>query len=143
MKNKNIIFAVISALMMVSCGDSDSWSIEGSTTFYGRVVITPSSVSNNELISFEIGAWDITTADISVSIGTSTEINGKNIIKSVEYYIDGQKVAESSDKDDLYKVNYKVENLSIGEHEVSAHCVSNLNNYHIEEYIKNAVLTVQ
>lgn len=129
--------------MMVSCSDSDSLGVEGSTTFYGRVIVTPSSVSNNELISFEIGAWGITTGDVSVSIGTSTEINGKNIIKSVEYYIDGQKVVESSDKDDLYKVNYKVENLSVGEHEVSAHCISNFKNYSIKENIKSAILTIQ
>lgn len=143
MKIKNIILATIPVLMMISCSDSDSWSIEGSATFYGRVVITPSSVSNNDLISFEIGAWDITNSDASVSIGTSIEINGKNIIKSVEYYIDGQKVAESSDKDNLYKTNYKVENLSIGEHEVSAHCISNFKNYNIKEYIKCAVLAIQ
>ncbi len=144
MKNKiNTIWAILAVLMLFSCSNSDSLTIEGSTTFYGKVIVSPSPVSNGELVTIEIGKWDVTGGNVSVSIGTSAEINGKNVIKCIEYYIDNQKVAESSDKEHFYKASYQIENLSIGEHIVSAHCISNFKGYKIAENIKNFILVVE
>lgn len=133
----SVIMLLLTSLVFTSCDNDD---FEGSTTFYGKVILSPSSTKNGEQITFKIGNFDVSN---SVSIGTSVEINGKNVVKSVSYYVDGKKVAESSDKDNGYSVKYVVSNLFVGIHEVTAHCTSNFKHYTIEEKITATTLQVQ
>jgi len=127
--------------VLVSCDKEDE--IKGSTTFYGKVVVNPTSVKQNENVIFSIGEGGFSSDNVSVGISSSTTINGKDVIKSISYFIDGTKVAESSDKANKYSVSYNVENISIGNHVVTAKCSSNFKNYTIEEHITQGEFTVE
>lgn len=127
--------------VLVSCDKEDE--IKGSTTFYGKVVVNPTSVKQNENVIFSIGEGGFSSDNVSIGISSSTTINGKDVIKSVSYFIDGTKVAESSDKANKYSVSYNVENISIGNHVVTAKCSSNFKNYTIEEHITQGEFTVE
>ena len=127
--------------VLVSCDKEDE--IKGSTTFYGKVVVNPTSVKQNENIIFSIGEGGFSSDNVSVGISSSTTINGKDVIKSISYFIDGTKVAESSDKANKYSVSYNVENISIGNHVVTAKCSSNFKNYTIEEHITQGEFIVK
>lgn len=127
--------------VLVSCDKEDE--IKGSTTFYGKVVVNPTSVKQNENVIFSIGEGGFSSDNVSVGISSSTTINGKDVTKSISYFIDGTKVAESSDKANKYSVSYNVENISIGNHVVTAKCSSNFKNYTIEEHITQGEFTVE
>lgn len=127
--------------VLVSCDKEDE--IKGSTTFYGMVVVNPTSVKQNENVIFSIGEGGFSSDNVSVGISSSTTINGKDVIKSVSYFIDGTKVAESSDKANKYSVSCNVENISIGNHVVTAKCSSNFKNYTIEEHITQGEFIVE
>ncbi len=142
---KKYLFALTTILLgmfvFVSCDDDDE--VKGSTTFYGKVVVNPSTVKQKENVTFSIGEGGFSSDNVLVSISSSTTINGKDVIKSVSYFIDGTKVAESSDKANKYSVSYNVENISIGNHVVTAECSSNFKNYTIEEHITQGELIVE
>lgn len=142
---KKYLFALTALLfgmfVLVSCDKEDE--IKGSTTFYGKVVVNPTSVKQNENVIFSIGEGGFSSDNVSVGISSSTTINGKDVIKSISYFIDGTKVAESSDKANKYSVSYNVENISIGNHVVTAKCSSNFKNYTIEEHITQGEFTVE
>lgn len=142
---KKYLFALTAILfgmfVLVSCDKGDE--IKGSTTFYGKVVVNPTSVKQNENITFSIGEGGFSSDNVSVGISSSTTINGKDVIKSISYFIDGTKVAESSDKANKYSVSYNVENISIGNHVVTAKCSSNFKNYTIEEHITQGEFIVK
>ena len=142
---KKYLFALTAILfgmfVLISCDDEEA--IKGSTTFYGKVVVNPSAAKLNENVTFSIGEGGFSSDNVSVGISSSTTINGKDVIKSVSYFIDGTKVAESSDKANKYFVSYNVENISIGNHVVTAKCSSNFKNYTIEEHITQGGLIVE
>ncbi len=131
--------------ILVSCGGDEEieFEIGGSSTFYGRVVVNPSSAKLDETVSFSIGQAEFSVGDVSAGISTSSTINGKDVVKSVAYFVDGKKVAESSDKDNKYAVSYRVANLSPGSHAVTVKCSSNFKNYTIEERITQGELIVE
>lgn len=128
-------------VIFASCADGEE--LKGSTTFYGKVIVNPSSAKPNETVSFSIGEGGLSSGSISVGVSTSTTINGKEVVKSVSYFVDGDKVAESSDKANRYAVTYRVGNISSGSHVVTAKCSSNFKNYAIEEHITQGELTVE
>lgn len=142
---KKYLFALTVILLgifvFVSCDNDDE--IKGSTTFYGKVVVSPSTVKLNENVTFSIGEGGFSSDNVSVGISSSTTINGKDVVKSVSYFIDGAKVAESSNKANQYSISYKIENISIGNHVVTAKCSSNFKNYTIEEHITQSELIVE
>lgn len=142
---KKYLFALTAILfgmfVLVSCDKEDE--IKGSTTFYGKVVVNPASVKQNENVIFSIGEGGFSSDNVSVGISSSTTINGKDVIKSISYFIDGTKVAESSDKANKYSVSYNVENIAIGNHVVTAKCSSNFKNYTIEEHITQGEFIVK
>ena len=142
---KKYLFALTAILfgmfVFISCDDEEE--IKGSTTFYGKVVVNPSAAKQNENVTFCIGEGGFSSDNVSVGISSSTTINGKDVIKSVSYFIDGTKVAESSDKANKYSVSYNIENISIGNHVVTARCSSNFKNYTIEEHITQGEFIVE
>lgn len=58
------------------------------------------------------------------------------------YYIDGHKIAESSDYENNYTITHIIDNLSIGEHEVDARCTRNFKDIDIDEHITPYKLTI-
>lgn len=142
---KKYLFALTATLfgmfVLISCDDEEE--IKGSTTFYGNVVVNPSAAKQNENVTFSIGKGGFSSGNVSVGVSSSTTINGKDVVKSVSYYIDGTKVTESSDKANKYNVSYKVEKISTGNHVVTAKCTSNFKNYTIDEHIMQGQLIVE
>lgn len=142
---KKYLFTLTAVLLgvfvLMSCDKEDE--IKGSTTFYGKVVVNPSSAKQNENVVFSIGEGYFFTDNVSVSISSSTTINGKDVVKSVSYFVDGNKVAESSDKTNKYSVLFHIGNITKGNHVVTAKCSSNFKNYTIEEHISNGELFVE
>ncbi len=129
-------------LILVSC-DDEVEVVKVSSTFYGKVILNSSSAKLNGNVSLSIGEAGFSSSFVSVGVSTSTLINGKDVVKSISYFIDGNKVAESSDKDNKYTVSYRVENISLGKHVVTAKCSSNFKNYTIEDYITYGELMVE
>lgn len=142
---KKYLFALTAILfgmfVLISCDDEEE--IKGSATFYGKVVVNPSTVKQNEYVTFSIGEGGFSSDNVSVGISSSTIINGKDVFKSVSYYIDGTKVTDSSDKANKYNVSYKVEKISTGNHVVTAKCTSNFKNYTIDEHIMQGQLIIE
>lgn len=133
---------IFSTVLYGGC-DSDEYLLEGYSSFYGRVVVNPSIVKMNEFVTFSIGDFTISADDVFVSINSSTMIDGKDVIKSISYYVDGKKVAEGSDKENGYSASWQVTNVSVGSHVVSAKCTSNFNGYTIGENIIQETLVVE
>lgn len=130
-------------ILFSSCENDDEKIVTGSVTYYGAVKVEPETAKNNDVISLSIGAWNIETDNIGVSISSNYTINGKNIIKSISYYIDDNFIVESSDVDNNYSATYKVSGLEIGEHKVAAHCNSNFKDFKIDEHITVGKLQIE
>lgn len=133
-----IIFATILGLQ--SCDHED---ITGSSTFYGKINLYPDIVKNGSQVKISMNPTNVSGGDISINISSSTTINGKDVVKSITYYIDDKKVGTGFDKNDGYSVNYTIQNMSAGEYKVTAHCESNFKNYTIDEHFTEATLIVE
>lgn len=72
-----------------------------------------------------------------------TNINEKEFLESIVYYIDGNEIDESSEKNSKFTLKYKVSGLTLGDHIVTAHCKSNFKNVEIEESITSGTLTIE
>lgn len=139
MKRKNLFmtlalaFAALTAL--TACVD-----IEGDGAFLGTVTCNPSTAHEGETVTFDIGPLGSALGGINLN----TEFNGKNVVKSVSYYVDGVKVAESpkNKKGKDYKATFKVKELSAGEHTVTVKCSSNFKGYKIKETVVPGKLTI-
>lgn len=138
-----LTFVMIFSTVLYGGCDSDEYLLEGYSSFYGRVVVNPSIVKMNEFVTFSIGDFTISADDVFVSINSSTMIDGKDVIKSISYYVDGKKVAEGSDKENGYSASWQVTNVSVGSHVVSAKCTSNFKGYTIGENIIQETLVVE
>lgn len=142
---KKSLFALVAVVcclfFFISCDDGEE--LKGATTFYGKVVVNPSSAKPNETVSFSISEGGFSSGSVSVDVSTSTTVNGKEVVKAISYFVDGKKVAESSDKEGKYAVSYRVGNISAGSHVVTAKCSSNFKNYTIEEHISQGELIVE
>lgn len=104
------------------------------STFCGGVIVTPLDVNKGDEVTMKIGEY------LGV-ISTESSVNGKNIVKSIVYYIDGKEIASSSDDNPDYAATCVLNDMSIGEHEITASCVPN-KGVEIEEYITPAKIKV-
>ena len=116
MKLKTFFVMAVFAVVFASCTMR--------STFYGGVVVTPTEACNGDEITMKIGPFDL-GPEVGVSVSTETSINGKNTVKSVNYYIDGKCVASSSDADGEYAATYTLSDIEVGEHEITASCTPN------------------
>lgn len=132
------ILYIAAIVLMAGCDNG----IGGEVTFTGSVQCAPASVSDGETVTLRIGPLDI-SSEGSVGISTSTEINGKDAVKSISYYIDGLYITDSSDKNSGYSATYKVSGIAAGEHTVSAVCNSNFKKVKINSVIKPATIVVE
>lgn len=126
---------------MQSCGEDEK--IGGSTTFYAKVSVSPDVVKNGDPIKISLNPDNVYVGDVSIDISSSVTINGKDVIKSVSYFIDGKKVGSSSNKNNGYSFDFTIQNMKVGEYKVSAHCESNFKDYKIDEHITETTLIVE
>lgn len=103
----------------------------------------PVSTSEGETVTLSVGPYLLSTGESIIGISNKTEINGKNVVKSISYYIDGEFVADSKDEDSRYKIMFKVTDLSKGEHQVTAVCNSRYKKYIISSIITPGTLTIE
>ena len=136
-----IIITIATLVGLQSCGDDDA--IKGSSTFYAKVSVSPDVVTNGEQVKISLNPANVSGGNISMDISSSVTINGKDVIKSVSYLIDGEKIGSSSNKNDGYSFDLTIQNMKAGEYKVSAHCESNFKNYTIDEHIAEAILIVE
>lgn len=143
MKNifKFLIITIVSLVGMQSCGEDEK--IGGSTTFYAKVSVSPDVVKNGDPIKISLNPDNVYVGDVSIDISSSVTINGKDVIKSVSYFIDGKKVGSSSNKNNGYSFDFTIQNMKVGEYKVSAHCESNFKDYKIDEHITETTLIVE
>lgn len=114
----------------------------GSVSFSGKVNVSPATVKVGNEVTFSIDN-SFSIGDISGSIESSTTINGKDVVKCVVYYIDGDEIGKSSDKNNKYVFKYNVPELAVGNHNVTAHCESNFKNMEIVESISSGTLIIE
>ncbi len=138
-----IVLAIVSLIGLQSCDKVLDMGISGSGTFYGAVAVTPSVIKNGETVTFSIEPIKISGGELSIGISTSTSVNGKDVIKSISYYVDNKKVASSDNKTKNYSVDYVVTDLDPGEYTVTAHCESNFKDYTIIDNITEATIIIE
>lgn len=138
-----IVFAIMTLIGIQSCDKDLEIGISGSDTFYGAVAATPCVIKNGETVTFSIEPIKISGGDISIGISTSTSVNGKNLIKSISYYLDGRKVVSSDNIAKDYSAEYIVTDLVPGDYTVSAHCESNFKDYKIIENISETTIIIE
>lgn len=100
--------------MLSGCCGGDEIMIK--STFYGGVTVTPLDVNNGDAITLKMG-------EFCGVISTESSVNGKNIVKSITYFIDGKEIVSSSDKDADYVATYILKDMTVGEHEITAHVI--------------------
>ena len=133
-----VMIAILCIVVFVASCDKT----EGSVSFSGKVEVTPSVARIGDDVTFCIGKL-FSVGGVTTSYDNSTTINGKEVVKSVVYYIDGNEINESSDKGNGYTLKYKVSGLSVGSHTVTAHCNSNFKDIEIVEAISSGTLTIE
>lgn len=133
MRYKNVFVMTVLAVVLASCTMR--------STFYGGVVVTPTEVCNGDEITMKIGPFNL-GPEVGVSVSTETSINGKNTVKSINYYIDGKCVASSSEADSEYAATYTLSDIEVGEHEITASCTPNPYWAEIDEHISPARINV-
>ena len=128
-----VLAVMCSIISLTSC---DKTEIKGSISISGKVEVSPSVAKVGDEVTFSIFG-------IEYLGNSSTSINGKELLKSIVYYIDGNEIDESSDKSSKYTFKYKVTGLIVGTHTVTARCKSNFKDVEIEESITSSTLTIE
>lgn len=129
MKLTVIITFLLGGLLMSSCDEE-----EFNSTVYGKVVVTPSTVKNRDEIALEIGR--------TISASGNATINGKKFYPIVHYLLDGREIAISSDKDLPFKANCTINDLTVGEHEISVDIVGSRKGAIFENKVVSTKITV-
>lgn len=116
-------------LILSSCVKSEICS-----TFYGEVVVTPDHVWDGVEVIMKIVPLDLGNG---VSVSSESTINGKNVIVSINYYLDGEEIASSSDANADYAAKIIVSDILYGKHMVTAEFIPN-KGVRIDGFIKSA-----
>lgn len=136
MKLKVIIAVLLGGLLTSSCDPGHALAPEYifSSSVYGKVVVTPSNVKNGDEIALEIGGM--------ISASGNATINGKELYPIVHYLLDGREIAISSDKDLPFKAKYTINELAVGEHEISVDIVGSRKGAIFENKVVSTKITV-
>lgn len=129
MNNKILFIAVIAFILLLTGCDKES--LQGTVT--GSAVAKPSVVKNGEEVCFRVE---------SEAIKTPAKLNGKEYYPIIRYCIDGVEVVQSQEKQVPFSANYKIENLSQGEHKLSAVIVPSRKNSEYANEIEPSFFTV-
>lgn len=132
MKLTVIITIILGGLLMPSCDPDSEYMFSSSVC--GKVVVTPSNVKNGDEIALEIGGL--------ISASGNATINGKELYPIVHYLLDGREIAISSDKDLPFKAKYTINELAVGEHEISVDIVGSQKGAIFENKVVSTKITV-
>lgn len=138
LKSCIMIIAVLCYIISLTSCDKT----EGSISFSGKVEVSPSLVKVGDEVTFSIDQSK-SLGGITINNESSIIINGKEVVKSVVYYIDGTEIAESTDKENGYVATYVVSGFTVGTYSVTAHCKSNFKDVEINESISFGILTIE
>ena len=72
-----------------------------------------------------------------VSVSSESTINGKNVIRSITYYLDGEEIASSSDANADYAAKSVIQDVLYGKHVITAEFIPN-KGVRIDGFIKSA-----
>ena len=131
LKSCIMIIAVLCYIISLTSCDKT----EGSISFSGKVKV-------GDEVTFSIDQSK-SLGGITINNESSIIINGKEVVKSVVYYIDGTEIAESTDKENGYVATYVVSGFTVGTYSVTAHCKSNFKDVEINESISFGILTIE
>lgn len=126
LKKMLFVFLCLSAIFITSCSKTEA---DINDSVVGEAVATPSIVKNGDTIELSIAGFFSSSSYIS--------INGEEYYPIVHYLIDGNEVATSSEKQLPFNAEYKVTNLSVGEHTLSV----NITSSNKDAYYTNSVTT--
>ena len=104
-------------LLLSSCVKSEICS-----TFYGEVVVTPDHVWDGGEVIRNIVPLDLGNG---VRVSSDSTINGKNFIRSITYYLDGEEIASSSDANADYAAKSVIQVGLYGKHVSTAEFIPN------------------
>lgn len=121
-------------LSLITIGLISCKGVEIRSSVLGKTVATPSTVKNGDNIVFSIGGL--------ITSSSSVTVNGKIYYPIVHYLIDGEEVVVSTEKEIPFKAEYKVENLTVGEHTLSVSISSSDNNAIYENEVSTSMFTV-
>lgn len=121
-------------LSLITIGLISCKGVEIRSSVLGKTVAAPSTVKNGDNIVFSIGGL--------ITSSSSVTVNGKNYYPIVHYLIDGEEVVVSTEKEIPFKAEYKVENLTVGEHTLSVSISSSDNNAIYENEVSTSMFTV-
>lgn len=135
LKECSVMIAMLCTFIFVlGC---DKTEVSGSISISGKVDVSPSIAKVGDEVTITILGID------DFLKGSSTNINGKETLKSIVYYIDGDEISESSDRVSKFTIKYKVSELAVGAHTVTARCESNFKDVVIKENISSGSLTIE
>lgn len=134
MKSNSIKMYSLILLSLITIGLISCKGVEIRSSVLGKTVATPSTVKNGDNIVFSIGGL--------ITSSSSVTVNGKNYYPIVHYLIDGEEVVVSTEKEIPFKAEYKVENLTVGEHTLSVSISSSDNNAIYENEVSTSMFTV-
>lgn len=137
---KKLLVGMICSLIFACVFTSCDWfkhhtKVTGSFPIFGIVTATPQTSKNGDAIQLSI-------EEAKLLISVETSVNGKELKTTITYFIDGEKVAESTDRDNKYQCTYTVKGLSVGYHEITAHCTTNFKGYDVEEHLTSGKLEI-
>ena len=139
---KQKIFKLLSFLLcmaLLSTMSSCEEDLDGALTFHGTVNVIPSEVKSGSDVTVTLSN---NIGDISYDNQLDLKSGNKYAIKSVTYFIDGKKVAESNKRDNSFQAIINTSRLTPGTYTVTARCESGFKDFIITDDIVAGNLTI-
>lgn len=125
-----LFLTLVVGLFFASCDKE-----EFKTMVLGKVVATPSIVTNGEELILKI--------DGNVSASGEATINGKKYYPVVLYLVDGKKVATSPETSLPFNAKCIINDLAKGEHTISVEITGSQKGVIVDNKVSSTIITVQ
>lgn len=125
-----MFLTLVVGLLFTSCDKE-----EFKTMVLGKVVVTPSIVTNGEELILKIEG--------NASASGEATVNGKKYYPVVHYLVDGKKVATSSETSLPFNAKCIINDLAKGEHTISVEISGSQKEVIVENKVSPTTITVQ
>lgn len=125
-----LFLTLVVGLLFTSCDKE-----EFKTMVLGKVVVTPSIVTNGEELILKIEG--------NASASGEATVNGKKYYPVVHYLVDGKKVATSSETSLPFNAKCIINDLAKGEHTISVEITGSQKEVIVENKVSSTTITVQ